>query len=519
MGGWLLLCALPVAAAVQESPDLQLDEYNIVGRDTRIYDIAGGMLPTFGLATEVIALPDEIRSIEASQGLIGNDERLVRPIDAAIYRGWYVAGDVTSGQETTYDGWLRGSIDFGGLAASAGAAALSSDINTPTLRAPHERCVGGTVWLPFMGFRTATGIEGISGEDPSISFRGRDRSFSRFGGLVSLRTPPGAAVDITGLLRVRRGSWEDEDAALDDSGTATDASVSLEGEVFDMSMDAGARVDYVSFKGDMGSLFEGGAAASLLVLDGLGIRLGGRVYTFARPDEDTRFRIYPEVSFDWAFGRGAFMRGSFTPGVERRSFGDILDTNGLALPQAVLFEDTAIDIGGALGMRINNSEAAAVARYTRTDGALVFTRSGAFYPVLPGADVNRFSWGLTADITEFEFWHVDGEVMVTEADWNRTGEVPYVPRLTGEITVAFTPTDRWRIMGRIAYRGSQHVEAGSDDTVDEFTTCDIGVERRIVQFLDFAVELRNLTGAEGYWWSEPYEIPGAGLYAAIRGRY
>jgi hypothetical protein len=514
------LCAVPVISHAQDADDdLNLDDVRIEGRDTRVYGVAGGMITTIALEDELLSIPDEDRSILASQGIIGNDQRIIRPQVFTVAHGGYARGEMISGAMTPYNMRLKGSLDNDGTAFTYAAAARSSERNTPELSIPEAREFSLTGYMPLAGFRASAGLSYSGGGDPDDSFRGRDRTRSDIGGVVTLHDDHNDAWDLSGIARFHRGSYQDGDIALDESDMLIDSALSLSGELYDVSVTADGEFDYVSFGDDMGSLFQAGVDGSLLLLDGLGCTIGGRFYTFALPDKSTKVRIYPDITFDWALGPRMFFRAGYTPGIQRRTFGDIHDMNGLAMPVAMLFEDTNIALDAEIGIRMGRSEVSLVGFHRSTDGALVFSRSGAHYAVMPDAELEETGFGVEARLRRFSRLDLDGSITVTDATWNGAGEVPYVPEIAGDADAVFHLTDGWRITGRMRFRAEQYVEAGLNDTADGFLMLDIGIERTLLAYLDLAVELRNMTNAEGYWWSAPYEVPGAGLFAAIRGRY
>jgi len=204
------LCAVPVTSDAQDAgDDLELEDVRIVGRDTRVYSVEGGMLATIALEDEVLAIPDEDRSILASQGIIGDDRRMIRSRVFTLIRGGYARAGLTSGAQTPYDLWLKGSLDSDDGAVTVAAAAVASERNTPALRTPEAREVSLTGYMPFEGFQAAVGVSYAGGGDPDDSFRGRDRTRSDFGGIFTLHDDRNGAWDLTGIARFRRGVFED----------------------------------------------------------------------------------------------------------------------------------------------------------------------------------------------------------------------------------------------------------------------------------------------------------------------
>jgi len=71
-----LLFSISLVSAQPESPDLELDGYQIVGKDTRVFSITGDRKTTVEFVTSPVLLLGEERDMETSCGLIGEDERL-----------------------------------------------------------------------------------------------------------------------------------------------------------------------------------------------------------------------------------------------------------------------------------------------------------------------------------------------------------------------------------------------------------------------------------------------------------
>ena len=79
-----LLFSVLNSAGQQKTPDLELEGYQIVGKDTRVFTIIGERSSTVEFAALPIVQPGEERNIETSRGLIGEDERIRRTDTVAV---------------------------------------------------------------------------------------------------------------------------------------------------------------------------------------------------------------------------------------------------------------------------------------------------------------------------------------------------------------------------------------------------------------------------------------------------
>ena len=95
-----LLFSISLVSAQPESPDLELEGYQIVGKDTRVFSITGDRKTTVEFVTSPVLLPGEERDMETSSGLIGEDERLRRDDTFSVNHGFYSQLDVMSGSNS-----------------------------------------------------------------------------------------------------------------------------------------------------------------------------------------------------------------------------------------------------------------------------------------------------------------------------------------------------------------------------------------------------------------------------------
>ena len=98
--------------------------------------------------------------------------------------------------------------------------------------------------------------------------------------------------------------------------------------------------------------------------------------------------------------------------------------------------------------------------------------------------------------------------------------MPYIPNIEALIDGYWIFFRFWKLRTSLHYYGKHYIETNSDDTEDVFLTIDLGVDRELwKEYLSLYLDIRNITNEKGSWWTEPYEIPGAGLYLGIRAHY
>ena len=137
----------------------------------------------------------------------------------------------------------------------------------------------------------------------------------------------------------------------------------------------------------------------------------------------------------------------------------------------------------------------------------------------PGAELTVSSVTLSASYDP-GVWSVGGRLTTKSASWNYSGDVPYIPDMEVAVEAGWTVLDVWRLRGSAHLYGKHHVERGSTDTEDSFLVVDVGVDRDLwLDYVSAFIDLRNLTDAEGSWWSEEYRVPGIGLYAGVHAHY
>ena len=518
--GAMFLCG--AAWGQEPAPELDLEDYQIIGRDTRVFRITGDRISTVSFVAAPVELSEEERSTETSQGLIGNDERIRREERFEPVKGGYLRAEVTAGSRTVADLWGKASLDMGSTGATIAIVNRMAEENTPANAPPS------IVDIDLAGFSGGTGTRytaelGFDRKSEELfgeRFRDRDREAGRYRAGLTMRTGLGKSWDVAAKARVRGGGYKDNELAFEEDEFAFEGGFDAVGELFGVTVESETNADYYKLGDDSGTYFSTGARGIWLLWGGFGVLVGANLFVSAMPDEDTEVRFYPEGRLEWALTRSSYVTAAFKPGVVPYSFGDIYGINALAFPVSMAFEDRKIAIEGEYGWRFRpGALLTAGMSYRQSDNSLVFNRFGDFFAVIGDASVDVTAYKVGALYDTNGVWGFDGEFAVNSASWDKNGEVPCVPLVESRIDGYWRPHGKWILRGALTVMGEHHVEMGKNDIVDPFFSVDCGVERELLRYLDLYFNVRNLTNSEGSWWTDMYGIPGTGLYAGLKARY
>ena len=117
-------------------PELELKEYRIIGKDTRVFVITGDKRPTVNFTSFPLPLAEEERSRETSEGLITETERFRREEDFSMIRGISSSLDYTFGTRATNDLTVKASLDGSKTGFSLYTVNRAAKEHTPDNRAP-----------------------------------------------------------------------------------------------------------------------------------------------------------------------------------------------------------------------------------------------------------------------------------------------------------------------------------------------------------------------------------------------
>ncbi|HUT62560.1 MAG TPA: hypothetical protein VMZ04_01260 [Anaerolineae bacterium] len=511
-----------IAEGQETTPELKLEEYRIIGKDTRVFTIAGDRYSTVEFITVPLSLPEEIRSIETSQGLIGSEERLRREEVSEIIIGPYLRADIFSGSRTLADVWGKGSLDMGDTAATVHIINRMAKENTRTNTAPLSQEIEAVGYYDASEARVSAEA-GFAREDDNLfdeRFRHRNRKAGRFWSGLTVRTVFKEKWDVTGKGTMSVGSYRDLEIDTHNNEFLTGGIISAQGDLYDITMVLCSSAEYLKLGSEAGSIFSLGVKGELLLWHNLGFQTGANFYASALPNEDPEVHLYPELSLDWAISRSSYVKITLKPAVIRHSYSDLYASNGLLIPVPMLFENRKLDITGEIGLRVRSGfTISAGIFYMQSENTPVFSRSGDLFSVVKDTELDVTGVRLKTIWDRDETMGFSGELTITNAQWNLSGEIPYLP--VGEAVASgyFIPYRQWTVHGSLSFMSKHYIETGLDDTIDWFVTLNCGVERELREYLCLYINIENITNSQRSWWTSQYKIPGIGLYAGLKTEY
>lgn len=509
-------------SAQDDIPELDLQEYQIVGRDTRVFQITGDKIPTIAYVKMPMPLPEEVRANESSEAIIPEDERLWRLDSFEIEHHPYTRAEVNAGSKVAADLWGRGSLDFTSSAATLDVISRGAKQNTPSNLPPTSQRMTAIGYRDVGGARLMGGFSFRRDREDLLTtpFRSRDRAADMYDIDASLRTTIIDSWDAAITATVSSGAFSDKQRGYDDDELVIGGGLTTTGDLYGLMSAITGAADYVSFGDDNGSKLSAGIAASWLPWSQFSIRFGANTFIFAMPGDDAKLRVYPEAGIDWRISRPMYAKLYFKPEVITHSYADIYMSNALALPTPVIYEDRSIDTGGEIGIDLSRQLRVIVGGFvTQSDHRPVFSSDTGFFPVLRNEHVDITGFRAGFQYAPQGKWSFDGEYRHRDVSWDSPGGVPYEPADLAVLNGRYIPAEKWRVYGAAHYYGSHFILAGSTATTDPFVTIDIGAARELWSYLSVYTEVKNLTNSDGAWWTTDYGIPGIGIYAGLRAGY
>ncbi|MCE5251684.1 TonB-dependent receptor [bacterium] len=528
----VIVLSVSLVSGQAETPDLKLDVYQIVGKDTRVFTITGDRYSTVSFVNVPVVQTPEERSIETSKGLIGEDERLVREEVFLLNRGVYGNLDAESGIKTPLILWAKGSADLGKQAGTLVVSNRMANQHTPLNEAPLIQDVEAAGY--YDGSFARLSVDGMFGrEDDELDgrfFRNHDRNVGRYRAGMTMRMSPLETWDASGRLTVMGASYKDADILRTEENEFVFAGNGrITGDLGSTTVVAHASGSRIELGDFMGTIFSADGVGEWLLGDSFGVKAGFAFSASRLPDEDTVVRLYPRAGIDWALSPDMYVRADFKSGVSEYSFSRLYGLNGLITYDVpMLFEDRKIDVSGEFGLSLQDGINMSVGGfYISSENMPVFTSwmlpadsSVVFYRIFDSGVVDMGGIRLKGEYDSAGHWGVDGCITLTSATCDSTDNVPYIPGIEAALNGFYLFRQVWKFRGTVQFYGEHYTEPESDNTEDAFFTVDIGVDRELFRDrLGLCVEVRNLTGEKGAWWTSPYHIPGIGLYAGLKATY
>lgn len=527
--GVLHLLSCSAAEAQSESPDLELEGYRIVGKDTRVFTITGDRYSTVEFVRSPVVVPREEHDIEASKGLIGEDERIHREEGFTVQHGFYSRLDAESGLNTPLVLWGKASLDMGSKAAAIRLINRMAKENTPTNSAPLSQDAEAVGYCNSSFARYA--VDGRYGrEDDEIGgkfFRNRKRTMGRHGVGVTMNLASFKTWDVSGRFSFDGSNYKDSELGFDDNEVQMVGSGNAAGTVGGTTIVVDAAARYLKLAGEHGTITTVNGLGEWLIFGSLGLKAGASVAAFKAPNDKAEFRPQPRIGIDWALTPRMYMKAAYKPGVVSHSFSDLYGLNGLVLYTVpMLFEDRIVNVDGEFGLKFSpNLKGSFGAFYIKSKDMPLYSRtypsspdsSVEFYEIVTDSEIKLTGARLRVSYEKQERLVVDGCLTVNSTSWNFSEKAPYIPDMEAAVNGALIFYQLWRFQGSVRYFGKHYVEKDSSAREDGFITIDVGIDRKLWdKHLRLFVDLRNLTNSNGAWWTSRYEIPGAGLYAGLK---
>jgi len=523
---FLLIFTLAWGQETTPKLELEEEEYQIIGKDTRVFSIIGDRKSTVEFIPVPLILTEEKRNIESPEGLIGESERLHRRKSFTTAEGFYSYLDYSFGAHTMNNLFSKAILDTGNFAAAVKLKNRSANENTPYNMAPLSQGIEIVSYYDasFADFSVNFGFSREDDDALGSKFRPGNREVNRYRAGITVKSLKSGKWDLDGRFLIKGGTFKNFEILNDKDELILDGGISASCDIYDISVIVNSSVKYIELSKQNGSIFTVGATGKWLFMDILGIKTGAVFYAFDKPDlpdKGTTTKAYPILSIDLAITPRSFARLNYKPGITTHSFSDIYDYNGLAsITTPMLFEDRNVDFDGEFGIRTGSGFSTSIgAFFVKTRQSPVFSRSGNFFEVVKDAGIDLSGYRLKSEYNSNDIWGLDGIINTNKASWN-SGDVPYIPNIEVCLNGYYSFFSSWKLRASLQFYGKHHVDINSDDVENSFFTIDMGVDRKLwKQHLSMYFDLRNITNSKGSWWTNKYKIPGIGLYLGIKAHY
>ena len=520
------------AAWSQETvPELEIEkEYRIIGRDTRVFSITGDRESTVEFNPVTLKLVEEKRNIKSPEGLIRENERLLRKESFEVIKGFYSQLDYFFGAHTTNNVFGKASFDIDNMAATVKLLNRSSEENTPDNTAPLSQEIEATGYYDASGANYSLAL-GFSREDDDAlnrNLRPGSHEVNRYRAVITIKPSILKAWNMAGQFSMKGGTFMNYEKPtaisilIDKDELVFVGGFSLSRHSTNFTATNKTNVEYIKLGGDIGTLISTGITGDWLFMNVLGIGAGADFYVFAMPAENTEVKVYPKLNMDWAITPDIFVKLKYKPGIITHSFSDIYGNNGLVtIKTPMLFENRKVDFEGEFGFRSRSGLSTSLGGFfMKAKHPPVYNRSGDFFDVVQDAEIELSGFRLTTSYNRNDILEVNGLINLNKVTWNFSGHAPYIPSIEAYLDGYFIPRRFWKLRASLRFTGEHYVEINKDDIEDSFVTIDLGVDRELwKQYISLYLDLRNITNSKGSWWTDTYQIPEIGLYIGIKAHY
>ncbi|MFC1538062.1 hypothetical protein ACFL6H_01435 [Candidatus Latescibacterota bacterium] len=512
-------------------PKLEVEEeYQIIGKDTRVFSIRGERISTVEYNAVPLRLVQEERTIISSEGLISEDERLRRKETFNAIKGLSAWGHYSFGAHKTNTFFGKVDYNAGTMAASMTLHNRFSEENTAQNTAPLSQVVevNGFLDTRVADYSLSLGFSRDEDDSLSHSFRPGNHEVNRYRTLLMVKPSILESWNPVGRISVEGGTYSNYEkpsntsTLIDENELDIDGSVSFSGKIFKFTVSGETDIEFIKLGGDSGTLFSTGGKGNWLFFNRIGVHAGANFHAYELPGETTNTKVYPEFGLDWALTPGIFLKAQFKPGIISHSFGDMFERNGLiTMAVPLLFEDRSNDLSGEFGFRTQGGLSVSFGGFAfKSKHSPVFSRTGDFFEIVKNAEVELTGYRVKTEYLKKDLWGINGIVNVNNADWKFLGNVPYIPNMDAIFDGYYIPHKFWKIRTSLNYIGKHYVETNKSDSENSFVIIDLGVDREIYkQYISMYLDLRNMTNSEGSWWTGRYNVPGIGMYIGLKAHY
>lgn len=373
---------------------------------------------------------------------------------------------------------------------------------------------------------------GILHEDDDAvdsGFHPGSRAANRYYAGLNFQSPLSGIWDVGGRFQFNGGKYQNFEQPgntgllIDEDELSFEGTVTAARDYSFMSTDFRSSAEYGKLGDTSGSVLSAGALGKWNFLNSFGINAGADFYVFSKPDDDkNRGRLYPNASVDWAITKSSFVRMSYTPGVRLHSFNDLYGLNGLVLMDVpVVIEERTVDFDGSFGLRFRSGLNVSLGGFIiKSNNPPVFNRSGDFFDIVKDTEIELSGYRVQTKYILENRYGFEGKLVMNNASWNFSGDVPYIPSMEVRLDGYYIPFDLWVIRTTLQYFGKHSVALNSDDKANAVFEVDLGAERQLwKKYISMYMDIRNITNSKGSWWTDRYRVPGIGLYAGIKAKY
>ena len=272
-----------VVSGQETVPELEIEkEYRIIGKDTRVFTIIGDRKSTIEFNAVPLILQEEQRNIESSEGLISENERLLRKESFIMTKGLYAQLDYLFGAHTTNNVFGKASFDSDNIAAAVKFLNCSSKENTPDNAALISQEIEAVGYYDASDTNYSLALGFSSGDDDALNrnLRPGSHEVNRYRASFTLKPSFYKSWNPVGQLSIKGGTFMNyEDPAdiskiFDKDEFIFDGGFSVSKSSNHFVAAGKTAVEYLKLDGDSGTLFSTGLMGDWLFMNAFGLGAG-----------------------------------------------------------------------------------------------------------------------------------------------------------------------------------------------------------------------------------------------------